>query len=120
MAQYSAGTITATNGSQTITGDGTAWQTAGLTAGDGIIIDTGIVYTIATVDSETQITLAANYAGSTGSGKSYTIHTDFTTNYNLPLPQRGDVETATIVKRALELIDTQLKSLDDRVTTLEP
>jgi hypothetical protein len=64
-------------------------------------------YEVASVGSNTSITLSANYAGTTGSGKSYAISRDFTTRLALPYPQKGDIETASIIKRAFEQIDTE-------------
>lgn len=68
---YSDGTISVTAASTTVTGSGTAWQTALITggvifAGDGFgIIDT--------VDSNTQITLKRPWPGSTLAGSVYDI-----------------------------------------------
>ncbi len=64
---YTTGTITLTNGSAVVTGTGTAWQTA--------LIVGGIIYAeaaggnampILTVDSNTQITAATKWKGTTG------------------------------------------------------
>jgi len=69
-AEYSTGTVTATNGSKTITGSGTTWNNLNNT---NIQIDS-VEYKIDTIDSDTQITLLIDYAGSTGSGKTYKLH----------------------------------------------
>jgi len=81
---YTTGTISVTNGSATVTGSGTSWYTSAThypawgsddaQAGRSITIDS-VAYTIKSVDSATQITLTANYAGSTASGLSYSIGT---------------------------------------------
>lgn len=72
-AWYDAGTFAATNGSPTITGTSTAWLT-GAVAGDALHdVATGAIYEIASITSDTSITLGRNYAGSTASGKSYEI-----------------------------------------------
>lgn len=106
MAQYTTGTVSVTNGSQTVTGSGTLFQTAALSAGDLFtVIDSNVPYIIGSVDSETQVTLSANYAGATASGLSYAVHTSFTSNNGWPYPEKGDVETATILKRSLIDID---------------
>jgi hypothetical protein len=64
---YTTGTVTLTNGSAIVTGSGTAWQTA--------LIVGGIIYAeaaggnampILTVDSNTQITAATKWKGTTG------------------------------------------------------
>jgi hypothetical protein len=69
---YTTGTVTATNGSPTVTGAGTAWSTRGITAYQLIVIDSA-VYQICSVNSDTSITLTANFAGATAAGKSYAI-----------------------------------------------
>jgi hypothetical protein len=69
---YTTGTVTATNGSPTVTGAGTAWSTRGITAYQLIVID-GAVYQICSVNSDTSITLTSNFTGATAAGKSYAI-----------------------------------------------
>lgn len=107
MAQYQTGTVSVTNGSAVVTGSGTAWS--GEVAGGDIftIVGDNTWYEVASVDSATQITLAANYAGTTGSGKNYAISRDFTDRLGLPYPQKGDIETASLIKRAFAQIDAQ-------------
>ena len=56
------------------------------------------------------LVLTANYAGLTASGKAYTIARDFTTNLGFPVPNQGDIETAAVVKRAIEEIDAELNT----------
>ena len=103
--QYKAGSVTVTNGSQIVTGLNTLWA-GEITAGDlFIVVDTGVVYQVGSVDSNTQITLNANYAGASESGAAYVIARDFTPIRNIPLINRGDIETATIFTRAMQIID---------------
>lgn len=72
-AWYKTGTATATNGSTAVTGASTAWV-ANAFVGDAIrFIGETEIYEIAAVGSNTSITLARNYAGTTGSGKTYVI-----------------------------------------------
>lgn len=105
MGVYSVGTVSVTNGSAIVTGSGTLWL-AEITAGDGFTVaGTGVPYTVASVDSDTQITLSANYAGATDSGLTYAIWRDFTTNFDIPEMSQGDIETATIFTRAMRNID---------------
>jgi len=107
MAQYKTGTVSVTNGSATVTGSGTSWS-GEIAAGDLFtIVGDNAWYEVASIGSNTSITLSANYAGTTGSGKSYAISRDFTTRLALPYPQKGDIETASIIKRAFEQIDTE-------------
>ncbi|TVR78989.1 MAG: hypothetical protein EA405_13650 [Rhodospirillales bacterium] len=81
--RYEAGTIAVTNASATVTGTGTAWL-ANVEPGDFLHVGaTGQTdpaaewLEIATVVSDTELTLAAPYAGSTASGQSYTARNIF-------------------------------------------
>ncbi|MEO1986252.1 MAG: hypothetical protein ABGX47_06285 [Martelella sp.] len=67
MTAYATGTITLTNGSRAIAGDGTGWATA-LIAG-GVIYPqaAGNPLPIASVDSDTAITAATEWVGASGS-----------------------------------------------------
>lgn len=106
MAQYKTGTVSVTNGSQTVSGSGTSWSSE-IAAGDIFTVQgDNAWYEVASVDSNTQITLSANYAGTTGTGKVYAVTRDFTTRLGLPYPQKGDIETASLIKRAFEEIDS--------------
>lgn len=67
---YTAGTISVTNGSINVTGSGTAWTTAMATRWINI---SGIWYRIATAPTTTGITLENDYEGTTASGLTYTI-----------------------------------------------
>ena len=71
-------TVTATNGSATVTGSGTAWKTANRGRGDRIRID-GTDYTILWINSATELILTSSFTGTTGSGKTYTIARQFMT-----------------------------------------
>ena len=60
--QYKTGTASVTNGSATVTGTNTLWL-ANVTASDSFTIaGDGVMYDVASVDSDTQITLSAPYA----------------------------------------------------------
>ena len=76
-ANYTTGTVTATNGSPTITGSGTAWL-ANVGPGDKILVralssSNRTFYEVLSVDSDTQITLTSNFAETTGSGLTYIL-----------------------------------------------
>jgi hypothetical protein len=71
LASYSAGTISATNGSAAITGAGTTWTTSGLGAGMLMNVQ-GVTYTIYSINSDTSITLTSPFAGTTFTNQSYT------------------------------------------------
>jgi hypothetical protein len=70
---YRTGTFSATNGSPTITGALTAWNSLAYEGDIFRDVSTGALYEIGTVGSDTSITLTTNYAGSTGSAKTYEI-----------------------------------------------
>ena len=108
MSQYRVGTAAATNGSAAIVGTGTSWASY-VTAGSVFtVVGSTVPYVVASVTDNTHLTLSSNYGGTTASGLSYTIGTSFTPNLGLPYVEQGDVETATILKRAMLLIDQDL------------
>ena len=69
---YSTGSVAVTNGSATITGTGTAWLDA-VQQGWAFYGPDGRPYQVLTVNSNTSITLARNYAGTTTTGAQYDI-----------------------------------------------
>ncbi|XUY27837.1 hypothetical protein RMR21_005630 [Agrobacterium sp. rho-8.1] len=71
---YTQGTASVTAGSAIVTGTGTGWQTSGLRA--GIFGANGIAVPVASIDSDTQITLALDWPGATASGQEYWITYD--------------------------------------------
>lgn len=60
------GTVTVTNGSATVTGSGTSYL-AQLSRDDKLVIE-GVEYTIASVSTNTSLSLTENYTGNTASG----------------------------------------------------
>lgn len=72
MAWYRAGTVALTNGNGTVTGTGTAWV-ANATVGEAFLAPDGRVYEITAIVSDTSMTIAPNYLGSTASSQSYAI-----------------------------------------------
>ena len=67
-----------------------------------------------------ELTLSANYTGTTVSGVSYSITLDFTENYNLPLVHEGDVDAASLFSRAMTLIDSSLRDQADALEGYVP
>ena len=111
MSQYKTGTATVTNNSPTVTGSGTLWL-ANVTAGDSFTVaGDGVMYDVASVDSDTQVTLSMAYAGVTASGVVYTIARDFTSPDDFPELTTGDIETPTIITRALRKIQSKFSGL---------
>lgn len=73
-ANYTTGTITATNGSTTVTGSSTVWGTAtNAEVGEYIKLPDGKWYKITAIASNTSLTIELAYQGSTLSGQTYTI-----------------------------------------------
>jgi len=105
MSQYTAGTVTTTITSNIVTGSGTLWL-ANVDVGDTIRIDTDAVYfTIASVDSNTQITLTANYTA-TKADADYDITRDFSPNRDYPLPTQGTARFGDFMAEVVRQIDT--------------
>lgn len=111
MAQYNTGTVNVTNGSATVTGNSTLWLSE-IQAGHGFtILNSGVTYTVASVQSNTSLTLSAPYAGTTNTFLTYTIFRDFTFPDNIPEIKKGDIETAAILTRGLRTIQDALVNL---------
>jgi hypothetical protein len=74
-AVYSTGTVTVTNGSKTVTGSGTTWNTL---VDAGMLFrpeaGSGRVYVVETVNSTTSLTLRDPYEGTTESSKTYALN----------------------------------------------
>lgn len=111
MAQYNTGTVNVTNGSATVTGNSTLWLSE-IQAGHGFtILNSGVTYTVASVQSNTSLTLSAPYSGTTNTFLTYTIFRDFTFPDNIPEIKKGDIETAAILTRGLRTIQDALVNL---------
>lgn len=77
FAPYSTGTVTATNGSATITGSGTTFPTTYTATLFRFGLDyTGPFYPVTSRDSGTGLTLSANYHEATVSGSAYVLWQD--------------------------------------------
>lgn len=69
---YSTGTVSVGASSTTLTGTGTAWLTNGIRAGDVLLL-AGLMVVIATVNSNTSITLKRGWPGAAQSAANYDI-----------------------------------------------
>ena len=69
---YRTGSISLTNGSTAVTGSGTAWI-LNASVGEAILAPDGKLYEIAAISSDTSITLASPYLGTTQSGQPYVV-----------------------------------------------
>ncbi|MBY6164203.1 hypothetical protein KUV73_25275, partial [Mameliella alba] len=73
MTWYKTGTVTVANGSDTVTGSGTAWV-ANARVGQAFALDgSAAQYEIAAVVSDTELRLARAYLGSSQSAQAYAI-----------------------------------------------
>lgn len=93
---YSAGTASVVNGSATVTGTGTSWKTWGLLAGDTFCLG-GLIVPVASVDTDTQLTLAYNWPGGTVSGA---VHDVLYTS-----PRRSGADIMARVRELLATLD---------------
>lgn len=110
MSQYQVGTVSVTNNNNVVTGSGTLWL-ANISAGDLFTkVGDNVAYTVASVPSDTQITLTGNYGGSTSAGSSYGITIDFAAA-GYPLLNDGDLNTAAIYNDAMRLLSNENQSL---------
>jgi hypothetical protein len=108
MSQYRTGTVAVTNGSQTVTGTGTAWL-ASITQGM-CFAPTGdnASYQISQVVSDGSLTLSAPYGGTTRSGAAYAITKGFTPIMGFPIFEPGDIDTPTLWKRLANQLENAL------------
>ncbi len=112
MAQIKTGTVSVTNGSTTVIGDGVDWTLVSAVACQFVVGERPQIYSIngvtppgESVSGEWELELAAPYGEATGEGLNYTIVKDFSVNLGLPLINPGDVETATLLTRAFLILD---------------
>ena len=110
MSWYRTGTVSVTNGSNTVTGVGTLWTSA-VNAGDAFaIVDanlnpTGAWYEVVSVTNNTTLMLRQSYAGTTGSNKQYCV-------FNLV----GNMTTPSFAQR-LATFFASFQSLINKPTT---
>lgn len=110
MGTYRTGTVTVSGEQQIVIGSGTAFL-ANVSVGDLFKkTSQNVLYEIASVDSDTQLTLASSYAGSGESGCTYSIVRDFTPNFELPEIWAGDKDWPYTLTRALRLIDIAMSN----------
>ena len=107
--QYKIGTVSVTNGSPTVIGEGVDWSGLSTPLYFKIDADGAPVYEVATIDPPNkEITLAANYQGSTQSGLKYQLVQDFSNNLGIVLPSQGDADSGDWLRRSFVEIDQWL------------
>jgi len=118
MSQYRVGTVTVTNASTAVVGVGTKFLTE-VTVGDLFIrVGDNVTYEVASITDDLNLVLNANYSGVTGAGVLYTINRDFTTG-NIPYFLQGDIETATVFKRAMLRIQDLISPAPIPITLIQ-
>lgn len=106
---YRVGTAGVTAGGNKVTGSGTYWKSAGINPGDLIQFGNGNpFFEIVSVDSDTSLTLAGNYTGSTVSNAAYAIVRNFTSSSSAKVASQA----AGILNDFQKYIDTDM----DRIT----
>jgi len=110
--QYRVGYSSVTPGAAIVSGYGTLWSSSVLAADvykpD---IDAQPTAVIGSVDSNTQLTLASNWAGTTITYKKYMIQRSFSVNKNLARPYQGDADLADLLReQVIDKIDTEMQN----------
>lgn len=103
---YATGTVSGTVNTKTVTGASSpAWTTVeGLGQGSKITIDP-YVYTVNTVDSDTQLTIHENLTATVASGTTYTIHLDNPIIQFFQIPDSATIFNYTYQRLPYPLID---------------
>ncbi len=104
MAQYREGTVSVTANSATVVGAGTRFSEE--VSEDDLFNVTGstAVYSVASVQGDTSLTLDRVYTGASETAAGYAITRDFTPRHNLPYPSSGD-DLSAIVARLARTLD---------------
>jgi hypothetical protein len=108
---YQTGTVDVTQGSAVVTGTGTAWDSTMVgmpfSCASGTTNSNATYYYISSVDSATQLTLAATYIGDSDTGQTYSI--DFV-SYDLP----GDLSAQKIKSLLIQNPHRELRYVDTK------
>lgn len=111
MGQYRQGTVSVTEGSQTVLGEGTAWLTNVQPGNLFSVSNDNVWYTIAAVGGNGEMTLETPYSGETEEDLSYAVHRDFTPNLLMPYPTYGDTNTGSLLGVAMTTLDGAINTL---------
>ena len=106
-AWYRVGTVALTKNSKIVTGSGTYWLSAGLHTGDIFSVDNVVDYEIASVDSNTQLTLKTAYAGNTTTETDYSIVRNFTAS----MAAQVAAQTANLLNDMRRYVDADMQSI---------
>lgn len=102
---YQTGTVTLTNGDQTVALSGGVF-TGNVNVGGIFAGPDNVPYVVGSVTDDTHLELASAFTGVTGSGLSYQITNDFTPK-GFPIVQEGDSRPWGIFSEAMKRIDAQ-------------
>lgn len=118
MAQYKNGTVSATNGSNVVTGLTTKWVEH-VSVGDLIFIgeDNPVTHEIGGVIDDSTLHLTSNYSGDSVTDSPYVIHSSFTAN-KIPLWSRGEAFVGVLFNRALLRIEFLLQDGFEIIDTI--
>lgn len=101
MTPYSEGTLNVTNGSTSVTGNGTYWLSQ-IKVGDKLTLDHDTWYLVSSVESDTDLTIDTAYKGATGLTQKYVIARD-SSSWGMNADVAGDVtELMKLYKFKLE------------------
>jgi hypothetical protein len=108
--QYNTGTVLVIDGCTTVTGTNTLWSTNNNVSTGNLFNITGDYtnYTIASIDSDTQITLSVPYSGTYSASSAYQIVKDFTTTLGLQEMHSSDRDWPLHMTGVLRTIDSKL------------
>ncbi|KKL28733.1 hypothetical protein LCGC14_2372210, partial [marine sediment metagenome] len=111
---YNTGTISGTSGAVVITGSSTVWTgVEGLANGSRLTVGTE-VYTIKSVDTDTQVTIYETLASTISAGTNYEISMDNMRLKVFPIPDVAEIIKYRYQRLAFPLIaDTDLPDLPD-------
>ena len=109
------GTVDVTSGSASVAGLGTTWL-ANVTVGDLFMVrDIYTNYQIASIPTDSSITISPVWAGTTLTGQNYQIVKDFTPEYDLIEIHPGDRNWAFNITENFRSIDTLIAGIDTTV-----
>jgi hypothetical protein len=111
MAQYQTGLVDVTGGSQIVNGTSTEWL-ANVTVGDLFkVTNIDTHYVVAAIGSNIELTLNANWAGTTLTGVGYQIVRDFTPLNDIPEIWVGDKDWPYHITTAFRMMDSLLSGI---------
>ena len=126
MSQYRTGFVDVVNGSANVQSNGTTEWLANVQAGDMFVVDSDqVVYEVGSVTDNLNLILSTPYAGASENNAIYTIARNFTPQIGLPTIAKGDIETAALITRAFEILDTEVTLagqlyIDDLLDVIAP